>query len=392
MERKENMAKKDRVGKAQGTFRKKDNGSLEYRFYYTDLSGERHRKCFGAKDMATCLEKADRFLEKLERMRAGVLVDATIPSLIRHKLEVEFRKNYFGEQGYRRSLFTLQVIERSAIGRIPIAELTVPTMDIFLQSITHYSQRVISKVYQQVKTAFSIALDKGIIERNIMTMGDLRCPRSDKKTKKVRGFTPAEQERFLEAIEAYPVPEGRNNYKLQLLIELYTGMRMGEINALKPEHVDFEAGYIHVKRTVSVGLKDRTFIKEGTKTYSGQRDVPINKMVEPLLKEAIAKMKKNPEGLIFYDHNKGDLIITSQVNSFFRRLCAKAGVENFGQHSLRHTFATRCIEAGVPPVVLKKWLGHSNIHITLDTYADIFDKMHTDSMSKFENYLLGDVG
>lgn len=58
-----------------------------------------------------------------------------------------------------------------------------------------------------------------------------------------------------------------------------------------------------------------------------------------------------------------------------------------GQHALRHTFATRCIEADIPAIVLKKWLGHTNIHITLDTYADVFDRMHLGAINKLDELL-----
>ena len=107
-------------------------------------------------------------------------------------------------------------------------------------------------------------------------------------------------------------------------------------------------------------------------------------------------MKENPEGLIFYDYNKkrkgsqyrkGGIVETTQVNSFFKRICAKAGITGLGQHSLRHTFATRCIEAGVQAVVLKKWMGHTDIHVTLDTYTDVFDKMHGESTEKFDDLI-----
>ena len=98
-------------------------------------------------------------------------------------------------------------------------------------------------------------------------------------------------------------------------------------------------------------------------------------------------MRDNPEGLIFYDHNKNGIIGTNQVNSFFYRICEKAGLEGFTQHCLRHTFATRCIEAGVQPVVLKKWMGHTDIHITLDTYADVFDKMDYSAVDKLNSHL-----
>ena len=62
----------------------------------------------------------------------------------------------------------------------------------------------------------------------------------------------------------------------------------------------------------------------------------------------------------------------------------------YGQHVLRHTFATRCIEAGVAALVLKNWLGHTDIHITLDTYSDVFDRMNLGAISKLED-LMKDV-
>ena len=65
----------------------------------------------------------------------------------------------------------------------------------------------------------------------------------------------------------------------------------------------------------------------------------------------------------------------------------KAKIQCGGQHVLRHTFATRCIEAGVPALVLKNWLSHTDIHITLDTYADVFDRMNLGAISKFENLM-----
>ncbi len=113
----------------------------------------------------------------------------------------------------------------------------------------------------------------------------------------------------------------------------------------------------------------------------------MNKMLEKYLLEAMKKMKKNPHNLVFYDFNKKSIVSTSQVNCFYRRVCEKADIEYNGQHSLRHTFATRCIEAGIPPVVLKNWLGHKNIHITLDTYADVFDRMNFNAVEKLEDYI-----
>ena len=78
---------------------------------------------------------------------------------------------------------------------------------------------------------------------------------------------------------------------------------------------------------------------------------------------------------------------TSQVNCYYKRVCRKIGIPADGQHALRHTFATRCIESGIPAIVLKNWLGHTNIHITLDTYTDVFDSLNNEAVNNFDKYL-----
>lgn len=137
------------------------------------------------------------------------------------------------------------------------------------------------------KAAFRIAFDCRLVDVNFMTRDDMRCPRSDKIDRKVRGFTEHEQQRLLSTLLEYPVKAGTNSYKYQFLIEMYSGMRMGEINALKPEDIDFAEGFIHVRRTVGRGINNRPYLKEGAKTDAGVRDIPIGSLLEPVLKDAL---------------------------------------------------------------------------------------------------------
>lgn len=290
------------------------------------------------------------------------------------------------------NMSNLRIIEKSFIGDIPICELNEMQIDMFLRSLTHYSNSTIGKVFLQLKMAYREACNRDIIQKNIMFSNNLRCPKSDKPDKKVKALTRSEQAKFVAFLQNYKGQKNRNDYSRQLLIELFTGMRMGEINALTPECVDFEKGVIHIRSTVARGEHFRDFIKNGTKTDAGVRDVPIMKTLEPILKEAINKKSDNPLNLIFYDEQKNGIISTSQVNCFYKRVCEKCGIEKRGQHSLRHTFATRCIEANVPAIVLKKWLGHTDIHITLDTYADVFDSMNNDSIIKVDDYIVNLAG
>lgn len=170
---------------------------------------------------------------------------------------------------------------------------------------------------------------------------------------------------------------------------IYSGMRMGEINALRAKDIDLDNNVVHVRSTISYGINHRVFLKDSTKTYAGVRDVPISNKLKPFLVEALKRYKANPDGLLFYDHNTNSVISTNQVNSFFQKLCNSAGLPKFGQHALRHTFATRCIESGIPPVVLKTWLGHKDIHVTLDTYTDVSKSMDNDAVKKFDEYING---
>lgn len=385
MNSKEGSAKRGKKG--QGTIRISKSGRYEYRVSYYDESGKRKMKSFTNDTVEECVERAQKFLEE-NRYKTGLLKPSTtLAKIARQKIDADYERNFTGEAGYDRNLQTLAIIERDGIGKRPIKNITQGQMEHYLKSITGYSNTVIRKIYGMLRSAFKLAYDMKLIKHNIMLLPELRCPKSVKKDKKIRALTEEEQVRLVDAIRKHEKQSGRNEYKLQLLIELYGGLRMGEINALRPEDIKLDRGYIHVSQTISRGLDSRPYIKEGAKTYAGERDVPINNTLRPILEEALENARDNPHGLLFYDNEKDGIIETTQVNCFYRRICEKAGVEYNGQHALRHTFATRCIEAGVQPLVLKSWLGHTNIHITLDTYSDVFDKMDFDSAARFDQLM-----
>ncbi|MBR1762951.1 MAG: site-specific integrase [Eubacterium sp.] len=379
--------KMQRKANGEGSLRLRSNGTYEYRLTYYDIYGNRKAKSFYGQSDVVCYEKAEKFIDTLEKEKLGIDITATIPDIVKNKCKQDFDMNYVGEQGYSRNLHTISIIEKSSIGQIPITEVSAPLIDMFLRTLTGYSNSIISKVYRHLRLAFREAYNKGIIEKNIFEMANIRCPKSIKKTKKVTGLTKDEQKRFVDYLEQYDAPHGRNEYKAQLLISLYSGMRMGEVNALRADNIDFKHGVIHVSSTISRGLDYRAFIKDGTKTNAGIRDIPIMNNLKPILKKAIEDAPENEYGLLFYDNEHDKLITTCQVNEFFKRTCIKCDIPLRGQHSLRHTFATRCIEANIPAVVLKNWLGHTDIHVTLDTYADVFSNMHNESILKLDSYI-----
>lgn len=326
-------------------------------------------------------------MDDQEKLRRGIAVDATIPELVEAKYKLDYELSYVGIQGFNRSMETPGIIKRSPLGKMPIVTVSKEHIKLFLATTTKYSNSVIEKLFLQLKIAYKEGINKEIVSRNLMEDREIRRPKSDKPDKKVRGYTTDEQKLFLETLHNHKVPYGRNSYKKQLLLELYTGMRMGEINALRPDDIDFARKLIKVRRTISLGEKSKPFINTTTKTYDGKRDIPMSKDAEAVLREAIEEMKPDPEGLVSYDHNNRHIITTNQVNNFFRRPCKKSGIEYSGQHALCHTFATRCIESNVQTAVFKNWTGHTDIHVTLDTYADVFDSLNNNSINMLQDYM-----
>ena len=380
------MASNRKKDYGSGSFRKRGS-KYEYRVSYSDNNGITRSKSFSGRTQRECYKRAEDFFIELERQKLGTDKGNTISAILRTKYQADFEMNFIAEQGYNRNLEFLRILEDSPVSQIPIYDVTVDDLERYMKRIINYSNSVIEKLHLQIKQAFKEGVRRGFITDNIMEIHEIRRPKSNKPTKKVRGLTEEEQKLFTEALENYPIPKHGQHYKRQLLIELYTGMRMGEINALAPEDIDFNRSLIHVHKTVSTGLNNRSFISDTTKTDAGNRYVPINNLVKSILEESVGDMKSNPEGLIFYNHRRGSIINTSQVNSYFNRVAEKAGIDITGQHSLRNNFATRCIEAGITPVVLKTWLGHTDIHVTLDTYSDVFDRLNHKSISQFEGYM-----
>ena len=384
------MARRKKKTKAQngdGSFRIKPSGLIEYRFCYTDEYDHRQRKSVSGMTEQECLDKADEFLAGKAKLNKDLDANSSIVDILRYKYQLDYEKNFLSDAGYGRNLDSVKMIGKGPIGCMPIAFVEKKHIDMYSKTITHYSNSVIEKIFLQLKLAFSIAMEEGLISNNPMLSHSIRRPKSVKADKKVRGLSADEQKKLVDAMENKNPPKGRNDYRLQLFIELYSGLRMGEINALTIKDIDLDNNVIHVRGTISKDADNKPFLKETTKTEAGMRDVPISASLKPYLEEALRKYRKNRESLLFYDHISKSVISTNQVNSYYKRVCSSVGINSDGQHALRHTFATRCIESGVPAVVLKTWLGHTDIHVTLDTYTDVFKAMDNDAIEKFDAHL-----
>lgn len=157
-----------------------------------------------------------------------------------------------------------------------------------------------------------------------------------------------------------------------ILLSLYTGMRIGEVCALRWSDVNFEEKTIHIKDTVSRiavfsenDTQPKTKLQISTaKTYSSNRIIPIPDM----LCQILSGIKNTSDEFVLKGSSYPYTDPRTLQYAFHKSLRA-CGLRDINFHTLRHTFATRCIESGMDIKSLSEILGHSNVSITLNTYV-----------------------
>ena len=341
----------------QFTVGKKPNGSLNRKSIYGNTRKEVKEKITKALNDI----QQDTYIEKN---------NITLSEIATEIVEDKKKSNEIGSNTYNRAKYTLKIITDNDIGAMPIRKITAKNIKNFLQDNTRYSESSIKKVYQLLGQSFRRAIERGYIIRNPMLFEETKRPKSDKESEKVEALTIDEEKMLLNALS-----NETGIYKSIILLMLFTGLRIGEALALNWNDIDGKN--INIKQTLTKDDKGKVILGEKTKTPTGLRQIKITDDVQKILND----IPKTQDFLFpsIKPRNVGDFL-----TKFNAINCIK---NHITPHMLRHTYATRCIEAGINVKVLQKKLGHKNIQTTLDTYASVFDKFEEQEDDKIEKYL-----
>lgn len=184
-------------------------------------------------------------------------------------------------------------------------------------------------------------------------------------SKELAVLSKTEQRVLVEAISTNP-----NGTAIGILIALYAGLRIGEICALEWEDEDFLDAIIRVRHTVSrvpdnsSSSNKSKLVIDKPKTASSVRTVPMCSALYEILKEYSCRHKYR-----YIVSNCSGFVSPRTFEYRYHEILKRSGVKQINFHALRHTFATRCIEADVDIKSLSEILGHSNVSITLSTYV-----------------------
>lgn len=309
----------------------------------------------------------------------GIPLNQLMRSIQKRKLDM----NVISETQYARVLKTIAVIEKSPMVKKKIEDITSDDIQDYLNSLTDYSNSYIKKIVEQFNQSYKMAMNKGYITRNPMI--DVITPRSNKKDKVIRAMTVEEQQKFTQYLMSKTAEE--EPYKNAFLIQMYCGLRIGETLALRDTDIDLQRNLLSVTKTITTDKDGKAVMGDSTKTYAGIREIPIPEYIRDCLMEQMEIAKENRDRQLFLSSN-GRYIDGRNANRILKKRLKEIGIEGFSTHSLRHTYGTRCVEAGMRAVALQRLMGHTDVSVTLNTYTSVFNKYKESELQKVNDYYL----
>lgn len=237
-------------------------------------------------------------------------------------------------------------------------DLTNENLNKFTLSLQENLSYSTSKIIKSlINRSLKCAFEKRIIYQKIQ----ITVPLKNKSQRKVEALEKCEQTK----IEKYIL--GSKKYYYGILICLYTGLRLGELVALKWQNVDFKNKIIYIEKSVGTISQNHKLltIEDTPKTTSSIRVIPISKQLLEILK--VLKQYTSCEYVVC--SRNGKQLQPRAYQKAFEDLLKKLKIRHYSFHSLRHTFATRLLENKVDIKTISELMGHSSPTITLNRYV-----------------------
>ena len=384
-------ARRDR---GDGSVRRRPNGSWEGRYSYTDDdTGKRIDKSVYAPTQTEAKRKLKELIKSIENPPDEN--EYVKPNKLTFGEWLDTWMNEYKKNGVRPATYTSyhQNIEthiRPALGGIELQKIRPDHIQTLLNDMARGKGKpapLAPWTVLKVKNIISGALEQAI-RNQIIPYNPAKATVPPKlEQKEIRVLTESEQMQFMDALKGH---------RLEALFKLAlaTGMRRGEIMALTWECVDFKTMSIAVKGSISrvkdhdTGITSLRFAEP--KTKSGRRKVPLLENMVPVLhahkkrqdvEKAEAGSAWNKQNLVFCS-TVGTIIEPRRVCTTMNKITDAAELPRFTFHALRHTFATRMLEAGVPAKVVQEILGHADVTLTLNRYSHVLDSTTHEQMAK----------
>lgn len=292
----------------------------------------------------------------------------------------EYKKNQVKIGTYNNYKKYYESIVRNRLGSKYITEIRGEHIQKLYNELVdeEYALASIKIVSCVLNGCFQQALRNGLIERNPVKLAEL--PRQ-KEMKTRQALTKEQQAIFMEY--------AKDSYLYNFFaVMLRTGLRNGEMRGIKYTDIDKKSKVLHVQRTLKY-IEGIGYLEDTPKTRTSNRDIPLTAATLQLLEEQRRywgfKVERIDRYLFCNEHGEplSRERVQAELTRIIKRIVAAGNdFERITPHVFRHTFATRAIEAGMQPQVLKTILGHSSLAMTMDLYSHVLPDTRAEEMEK----------
>lgn len=351
-----------------------------------NAQGKRKVKAIYGKTEREVKTKLKEFQKELIRHEYEEVQKTTVESYMTRWLE-DIKRTELKPSSYDRLEATCKYQIFPFIGYIQIHSLSPSDIQELVNTLTNkgYAYSTIKKAYNAIDSCLTLAYERGEIKKNPAVR--ISLPKQIKKELSDIVFYNAEEIELIKKHALFKYKNGEYKYSngWYIILLLYTGMRVGELLALKWENINFNAGTLRVSGNLKqVRNRDKNsknvykLIEQSPKTKSGNRLIP-------LADNAVAALKylwehRHSEVYVATTKN-GKFISPRNLDRAFRKITETAGIKPAGVHSLRHTFASMLFKRGVDPKTVSEILGHSDVSITYNIYIHIIEEQKVKAIS-----------
>ena len=270
---------------------------------------------------------------------------------------------------------------------------------VFNRMEASYAGSTIRQTYIAMGTMFRAAVMNDILIKH--PMNGVRYTKPVRAVDDIKFLTVDEQEKFME------VARQSHNYRQYLLL-LETGLRTSELIGLTWDAIDWEKRTLTINKALEYRYDQHCWRAGPPKSKKSYRTIPLTAKAYNVLLECYGERYERKEAeimsccleyidrrtgekntlfmhdLVFVNWRTGEPAKNSSYDTHLYKLCDKAGIKHFCMHALRHTYATRAIEYGMPPKTLQKLLGHASIKTTMDRYVHVSEDFMLSAVRIFE--------
>jgi integrase len=296
--------------------------------------------------------------------------------------------------GYR-NIVRLHV--EPTLGQVPVAELTTRQVRDLLEQLAQPDERgkvrtgaTLSRIRSLLSGALQDAVEDGLIPVNVAR--GVRLPEAAAESKVVKVvFTPETAALFLAEAD-------KTRFGPLIRFVAGTGVRRGEAAGLLWDAVDLEAGEVTIRRSLT--KVDGQVRVDKPKTKKGERVVALDAGTVELLRELRREQAEtamrlgrdgwNPEGYVFVTVD-GQHLLPDSITQAVKRITTALGLPDLHLHSLRHTWGSDALDAGIDVKVVSDMLGHSTTALTQNVYQHVSPALKADAAAKIAAFRRGSV-